>query len=99
MPIGDVLSRLGVGEDPRIVLDVPSGEPPAGLAVTENPATGMPLAGVRLDDAAAYERTVAGAAEAFARWREVPAPVRGQVVRAIGDEYRKRAVEIHFSRR
>jgi aldehyde dehydrogenase (NAD+) len=59
------------------------------VVVTTNPATGDPIAAVRLDDAAAYERTIAEAVETFKRWREVPAPVRGQVVRAIGDEFRR----------
>ena len=57
--------------------------------MSENPATGEALAGVRLDDASSYERTVGRSAEAFTRWRSVPAPVRGQVVRAIGDEIRR----------
>lgn len=60
-----------------------------GVVVSENPATGEALAGVRLDDASSYERTVGRSAEAFTRWRSVPAPVRGQVVRAIGDEIRR----------
>lgn len=89
MPISAVLSCLGLSDDPRLVTSLPSGEPPAGVVVSENPATGEPLAGVRLDDAASYERTIGQAVEAFRQWRETPAPVRGQVVRAIGDELRK----------
>jgi aldehyde dehydrogenase (NAD+) len=89
MPIADVLSRLGVGDDPRVVLKVSAGQAPPGTVISDNPATGEALAAVRLDDAAAYEKTVAGAVETFKTWREVPAPVRGQVVRAIGDEMRR----------
>jgi aldehyde dehydrogenase (NAD+) len=89
MPIAEILSTLGVADDPRVVLKVPSGGAPAGMAVTENPATGEPLAGIRLDDAAAYEKTAAGAVETFKTWRLVPAPVRGQIVRAIGEELRR----------
>jgi aldehyde dehydrogenase (NAD+) len=36
-----------------------------------------------------YERVMAGALEAFAAWRRVPAPERGQVVRAIGNALRE----------
>lgn len=42
-----------------------------GVVVSENPATGEALAGVRLDDASSYERTVGRSAEAFTRWRSV----------------------------
>src|SRR5690606_2688716 len=64
------------------------GSEPAGSVISENPATGEPIAAVQLDDAARYEEVLGTAAEAFRRWREVPAPVRGQVVRAIAEELR-----------
>jgi aldehyde dehydrogenase (NAD+) len=89
MSTNGVLAALGVGDDPRLLKSIPAGEPPAGVAVVSNPATAEPIAAVRLDDAASCERTIAEAAETFLGWREVPAPVRGQVVRAIGDEFRK----------
>jgi aldehyde dehydrogenase (NAD+) len=53
-----------------------------------NPATDQPLAKVitaGLDD---YETVLKVAQEAFVAWRMIPAPVRGQVVREIGDELR-----------
>lgn len=90
--IRDLLQSLGVAHDPRLVLDpkASAGVTPDGsMVVSENPATGTALAGVRLDDGAACERTTAASVEAFGRWREAPAPVRGQVVRAIGDEFRR----------
>lgn len=84
----DVLRRLGITDDPRFVPEPRPGQ--AGVAISSNPATGLPIAGVRLDDASSTDRTIADAVDAFRRWREVPAPVRGQVVRAIGDEFRAR---------
>ena len=54
-----------------------------------NPADGQELARVRLASAEDYERIVAEAAEVFERWRMVPAPKRGQIVREIGDELRR----------
>src|SRR5262245_51491904 len=89
MPTAELFERLGLRDHPRIVARVAGGEPPAGTIYSENPATAEPIAGVRLDDATSCEATIAGAADTFRTWREVPAPVRGQVVRAIGDEYRK----------
>ncbi|HEX8877139.1 MAG TPA: aldehyde dehydrogenase family protein [Phycisphaerales bacterium] len=83
------LSSLGIDTHPRLVSDVPSNamSDPA-LAIVTSPTTNKPIAAVRLDDEKSYEETLARSAAAFKKWREVPAPVRGQVVRAIGDEFR-----------
>lgn len=89
MAAAELIERLELSRDPRVVTGLRAGEPPAGVVISQNPATGEPIAGVKLDDAGSYERTVAQAAEAFRKWRLVPAPVRGQVVRAIGDEFRR----------
>lgn len=90
--IRDLLQSLGVAKDPRFVFDLsaPAGVTADGkVVVSENPATGRAIAGVRLDDASACDATVARSVEAFQKWREVPAPARGQVVRAIADEFRR----------
>ena len=87
-----LLKALGVTEDSRFV-DTPCRDVDraAGQAfiISENPATGQPIAGIKLDSADDLERTIVESIEAFKKWREVPAPARGQVVRAIGDEFRK----------
>jgi aldehyde dehydrogenase (NAD+) len=85
MPLYRALVQLGLDRDGRIT---PPGPAREGVAMSENPATGEPIAGVRLDDAASYERCAAGAVETFQKWREVPAPVRGHVVREIAQELR-----------
>ncbi|HZW09637.1 MAG TPA: aldehyde dehydrogenase family protein [Phycisphaerales bacterium] len=86
----DLLRRLGLESHERVIAS-PKGDetPERGVVLSENPSTGRPIAGVRLDSAESYERTLAEAVETFDRWRRVPAPVRGQVVRAIGDEMRR----------
>jgi aldehyde dehydrogenase (NAD+) len=82
------LDRLGLSSNPRVrVGGAPAGEP--GWVVSENPSTGKPIAAVRADTLEALEREVAEAVEAFRRWRAVPAPQRGQVVRAIAEEFRR----------
>jgi aldehyde dehydrogenase (NAD+) len=53
-----------------------------------NPADGQEIARVRLATAQDYDQVVSDAVEVFARWRMVPAPKRGQIVREIGDELR-----------
>src|SRR5690606_28729135 len=55
---------------------------PGGEAWTvRDPARDQPIADVRLATAAEYEEVVTAAREAFLRWRETPAPVRGEYVR------------------
>src|SRR6185436_5774716 len=84
-----VLERLGLHQHPRVVVGSAIRPGTLGQAVVTNPATGEPITAIKLDDSAAYEKVIAESQQAFLRWREVPAPVRGQVVRAIGDEFRK----------
>jgi len=54
-----------------------------------NPADGSELARVRLASVEDYERTVARSLEVFERWRMLPAPKRGEIVREIGAELRR----------
>ena len=54
-----------------------------------NPATGEPIAAVRMAAAGDYERVAAAAAEAYREWSTWPAPRRGAVVRDLGDELRR----------
>src|SRR5690348_272855 len=54
-----------------------------------NPATGEPLAAVRLATAEDYERVARASVAAFEAWRTWPAPRRGEVVRRLGDELRR----------
>ena len=49
-----------------------------------NPSTGEWLARVRGATAADYERVLSSAVEAAQQWRTVPAPKRGEAVRADG---------------
>ena len=59
-----------------------------------NPATGEPLAAVRLATASDYERVAAVSLEAFREWRTWPAPRRGEVVRQLGEELRAHKEEL-----
>lgn len=88
--VENVLGVLGLGRDERFVPPSLLGESRHDACVTrvENPATGQVIAGVRLQSAQECEQAIVRAHEAFVRWREVPAPARGQVVRAIGEELR-----------
>ncbi len=57
--------------------------------VSYNPSDGSPIASVRQAVAADYEEVVKQAQQAFVRWRMIPAPRRGELVRELGEELRK----------
>ncbi len=54
-----------------------------------SPINGKYIASVFQASEKDYERVVAKSHEAFLKWRKIPAPQRGEVVRAIGNELRK----------
>ncbi|MCA8957675.1 MAG: aldehyde dehydrogenase family protein, partial [Planctomycetes bacterium] len=84
----DVLRELGIASESSGAYDgtwLPtSGE----LLTSTNPATGAPIGHVREATAADYPKVSAAAHDAFLRWRAVPAPVRGDYVRRIGEVLR-----------
>jgi aldehyde dehydrogenase (NAD+) len=56
--------------------------------VSYNPATGEAIGGVALISTAGYDRVVQAAQAAFVKWRTLPAPKRGLVVRDLGNALR-----------
>jgi aldehyde dehydrogenase (NAD+) len=88
--LNPVLARLGLK-------DVNSGAGfgewiarPGGVEIASiNPADGQPLARVRTAGRADYDAVVERSQEAFLRWRMVPAPQRGEVVRQLGNALRE----------
>lgn len=54
-----------------------------------NPANGELIASVYNASSDDYERIIIESQQAFAEWQKVPAPKRGDIVRAIGNELRK----------
>jgi len=65
-------------------LDDSSGE----KLVSFCPASGEPLGEVRMASQGTYDQIVIEAQRSFDLWREVPAPVRGQLVRDLGNALR-----------
>jgi len=61
-----------------------------GLIDSINPATGEVIASVYQATESDYERTVQEAEAAFRDFRKVPAPIRGQLVREMGDALREK---------
>ena len=86
----EVLAQLGIDKVNSGLCTGTAWQECAGDLLTSfSPADGKEIASVKqatLDD---YNATVERAQEAFAIWRKIPAPRRGEVVRQIGLELRK----------
>ena len=57
--------------------------------VSTNPATGEILAEINCATEDSYEKAITDAETAFNTWRMVPAPQRGEVIRQLGEAFRK----------
>lgn len=75
MSAREILSSLGV--------DATKGD-----YAVHSPIDGHEIGRVAFDDAASIDAKIAASLEAFAKWRDVPAPKRGELVRLLGDELR-----------
>jgi aldehyde dehydrogenase (NAD+) len=63
---------------------------PAGVElVSVNPTSGEPIARVMQATPERYDELVSSAVETFMRWRMVPAPKRGELVRDLGNALRE----------
>jgi aldehyde dehydrogenase (NAD+) len=60
----------------------------------KSPIDGQQLATIHLAQAADLQAVLAASKEAFLRWRVVPAPVRGEFVRQIGEKARLQKAEL-----
>jgi aldehyde dehydrogenase (NAD+) len=56
--------------------------------VSESPVDGKIIGKVTAGDASDYKRIIEKANHAYAYWRKVPAPKRGEIVRQLGDKLR-----------
>jgi aldehyde dehydrogenase (NAD+) len=87
----DFLAELGIK-------DVNSGayagdwlkNPAGGELTSYSPVDGQAIAKVKQASPEDYEKAVEKAQKAFETWRMVPAPKRGEVIRQLGDELRKK---------
>src|SRR5882757_2862839 len=77
-----ILARLGVAA-------LPSAHGDADDIVVHSPVTGGEIARLRSHPAAEVAEIVGRAQDAFRQWRTVPAPVRGALVRELGELLRE----------
>src|SRR5262249_116757 len=54
------------------------------------PGDGSKIASLKADNKASVEAKIKNASAAFEKWRGVPAPVRGELIRILADELRQR---------
>ena len=85
----EILRRLGIedvnpGAWAGSAISGSTGE----VVTSYSPGNGEALASVELAGVAEYEKVVAAAQGAFERWRLLPAPKRGEIVRQMGDAMR-----------
>ena len=86
LPTADDLGRQAREGASRCGVDL---DAYAGDRPVTSPVNGAPLASLRWQDAADVDAAVARAGEAFRAWRTVPAPVRGGLVRRLGELLRE----------
>jgi len=88
----DLLQALGIAEvnhgahDGHEWIENPGGPE----LVSSCPATGEPISRVIQADEGTYERLMERAQAGFQKWRSMPAPQRGEIVRQIGNALREK---------
>jgi len=75
----ELLADLGVGQD----------EIEGGTLPVRTPITGEVIGNVHVTDGSGARRVIGVAERAFQEWRKVPAPMRGELVRLLGEELRE----------
>ena len=93
-PATQVLRSLGLEADNPGAFDGAWIDTTGERIESLNPATGEPIAALRLAGFDEYERVAAATVAAFREWQTWPAPRRGEVVRQLGEELRRHKQEL-----
>ena len=92
------LSKFGITANPVAVIigaESKSGGGGGGETIdVRSPIDGRTLAMIKSASPADVSRVVDAAAEAFIKWRDVPAPKRGEFVRRIGEKLREQKADL-----
>jgi len=93
--MNDILQALGIGPVNGGGYDGEWIEAPGGPALESvSPVDGKRIAAVNTVSAERCDAIIARAREAFLKWRDWPAPRRGEVVRQLGDAFRRHKKEL-----
>jgi aldehyde dehydrogenase (NAD+) len=83
-----LIQRLGISEEQPGVCHAEWADASGGEVEVISPADGQLLATVRMGAEEDYDDAVYFAQRVWPRWRDLPAPQRGEIVREIGNELR-----------
>jgi aldehyde dehydrogenase (NAD+) len=87
--MSDALEKFGITSNPHAVVIGTQSFAGGGQAIAvRSPIDGRTLATITSATPADVKRAIDAASDAFVKWREVPAPKRGEFVRRIGDKLR-----------
>ncbi len=88
--MASALQKFNIGSSPNAVMIGAKSSAASGEAITvRSPIDGETLATIKSATPADVEKVIDAASDAFIRWREVPAPRRGEFVRRIGEKLRQ----------
>jgi aldehyde dehydrogenase (NAD+) len=90
----EILQKLGIAHENDGASYGPWIETTGDLLVSHDPSDGTPVAKVVMAQEEDYDEVVYQAVRTFEKWRMLPAPKRGQIVREIGDELRRQKNEL-----
>jgi aldehyde dehydrogenase (NAD+) len=85
----DFLAELGISKANPGTFDGNWRDTDGGVLEVRSPVDGRTVATVQMATTADYEACSKAAHEAFLRWRQLPAPQRGEYVRRIGNAFRE----------
>jgi aldehyde dehydrogenase (NAD+) len=88
------LGELGIGKTNSGAFDGTWRKTKGDRLTVRSPIDGHAIADVQMAAKEDYAAISRAAHAAFLRWRELPAPVRGEYVRRIGEAFRARKVEL-----
>ena len=89
------LERFGITSSPHAVWIGGDAQPGGGDPITvRSPIDGRTLATIQSARPADVSHAIDAAADAFVKWREVPAPKRGEFVRRIGEQLREQKADL-----
>ena len=90
-----LLKRLGIERVASgVYCDQWIARPSGGETLSLNPSNGDLLATVLQGGSDDYERVIAASQKAFARWRTIPAPQRGELIRQLGNALRDHKADL-----
>ena len=93
--VENALAQLGVPKTPASVVVGNRWQKGSGAPFNKHsPIDGAQLTSLDIANAADVQVAIASASEAFQSWRLVPAPRRGEFVRRVGEELRKKKSEL-----